>query len=102
MTQGLTSIQRQHLRRLAHEIRPMVQVGKQGLTDGVRINADRALDDHELVKVKFLNFQDQKRELTEELVHATNSVLISLVGNIALLYRRQPDPDRRKIELPAR
>ncbi len=96
----LTNAQRQHLRRLAHEIRPLVQIGKQGLTDGVRMNLDQALATHELVKVKFLDYRDQKEELTDDLVRTTGSVLIGLVGNIATLYRQQPDPDKRKIELP--
>ena len=96
----LTNAQRQHLRRLAHELRPLVQIGKQGLTDGVRTNLDQALATHELVKVKFLDFQDQKEELTDELVHTTQSVLIGLIGNIATLYRQQPDPDKWKIRLP--
>ncbi len=96
----LTNAQRQHLRRLAHQIKPLVQIGKQGLTEGVRQTVDQALETHELVKVKFLDFQDQKEELTDELVHTTESVLIGLIGNIATLYRQQPDPDKRKIRLP--
>ena len=96
----LTNAERQHLRRLAHQIKPLVQIGKQGLTEGVRQTVDQALETHELVKVKFLDFQDQKEELTDELVHTTESVLIGLIGNIATLYRQQPDPDKRKIRLP--
>ena len=96
----LTNAQRQHLRRLAHQIKPVVQIGKQGLTDNVRLNVDRALETHELIKVKFLDFQDQKAELTGDLVRTTGSVLIGLVGNIATLYREQPDRDKRKIRLP--
>ena len=97
----LTNAQRQHLRRLAHQIKPLVQIGKQGLTEGVRQTVDQALETHELVKVKFLDFQDQKEELTDELIHTTESVLIGLIGNIATLYRQQPDPDKRKIRLPS-
>jgi RNA-binding protein len=96
----LTNAQRQHLRRLANPLKPLVQIGKQGLTDGVRISVDRSLGSHELVKVKFLDYQDQKEDLTDDLVRTTDSILVALVGNIATLYREQPDPEKRKIVLP--
>ena len=97
----LTNAQRQYLRRLAHQLRPMVQIGKQGLTEGVRMNIDQALETHELIKVKFLEFQDEKEALTDDLVQTTESVLIGLIGNVATLYRQQPDPEKRKIRLPS-
>jgi RNA-binding protein len=96
----LANAQRQHLRRLAHELRPVVQIGKEGLTDRVRGAVDVALASHELIKVKFLGYQDQKHELTDDLARSTDSVLIGLVGNVATLYREQPDPDKRKIHWP--
>ena len=97
----LSNAQRQHLRRLANPMQPIVQIGKQGLTDGVRSNVDRALDAHELVKVKLLDFQDEKDAIVADLVQATRSTLIGLIGGVAILYREQPDPDRRKIDLPS-
>ena len=99
--QHLTNAQRQYLRRLAHQLKPMVQIGKQGLTEGVRMNVDQALETHELIKVKFLEFQDEKEALTDELIQTTESVLIGLIGNVATLYRQQPDPEKRKIRLPS-
>jgi RNA-binding protein len=96
----LTNAQRQHLRRLANPLKALVQIGKQGLTDGVRTSADRSLAIHELIKVKFLGFQDQKEELTDDLTRSTGSILVQLVGNTATLYREQPDPEKRKIWLP--
>ncbi len=99
--QHLTNAQRQYLRRLAHQLKPMVQIGKQGLTEGVRMNVDQALETHELIKVKFLEFQDEKEALTDDLIQTTESVLIGLIGNVATLYRQQPDPEKRKIRLPS-
>jgi RNA-binding protein len=96
----LTNAQRQHLRRLANPLRPLVQVGKQGLTSGVLSSIDQSLASHELIKVKFLDFQDQKEELTDDLARTTGSILVALVGNTATLYREQPDPEKRKITLP--
>ncbi len=99
--QELTNGQRQYLRRLAHDLRPLVQIGKQGLTDQSLATIDHTLDAHELIKVKFLDFQDQKQELSETIAAQLNTILVGIVGNIATFYREQSDPDKRKIVLPA-
>ena len=51
---------------------------------------DTALKDHELVKVKFEAFKEQKHELVPQLVSGSNSVLILRVGNVAVLHRPRP------------
>lgn len=96
----LTNAQRQYLRRLAHELRPIVQIGKQGLSDQAMATIDRALDAHELIKVKFLSFQDEKHELSQTMSDQLGAVLVSLIGNVATLYRRQSDPEKQQIALP--
>ena len=96
----LSNAQHQYLRRLANQLKPVIQIGKNGLSSQALSAIDNALETHELIKVKFLDFQDQKHELADDLASTTGSVLVGLVGNIATLYRRQSDPDRRKIELP--
>jgi RNA-binding protein len=50
--------------------------------------------------VKFLDFQDERHALSQEIAERLNASLISVIGNVATLYRQQPDPDRRRIELP--
>ena len=96
----LTNAQRAHLRRLAHHLKPVVQIGKQGLTSAVQASVDETLNAHELIKVKFMDFRDQKQELAEELVGASGSALVGMIGNIAILYRQQQEPQKRKIVLP--
>jgi RNA-binding protein len=95
----LTSGQRQHLRRLAHDLRPIAQVGKRGLTDQVVAAVDEALAAHELIKVKFLEFQDERRPLAETLAEATQSALVGIIGNTAMLYRPHPERERRRVSL---
>jgi RNA-binding protein len=99
--QNLSSGQRQWLRKLAHDLRPTAQVGKNGLTEQVVASVHEALSAHELIKVKFVDHQDQRRALTDTLAEETGSTLVSIIGNVAILYRRQEDPERRKIALPA-
>ncbi|MBA3468301.1 MAG: ribosome assembly RNA-binding protein YhbY [Herpetosiphonaceae bacterium] len=97
---NLNSGQRQYLRRLAHDLRPVVQIGKQGLTAAVIAAVDTALTAHELIKVKFGEFKDEKSALADQLTEATDSALVGLVGNVAILFREHPEPTERQIVLP--
>lgn len=98
--QELTNAQRTYLRKLAHDLTPLVQLGKNGLTAEVQASIGQALDVHELIKVKFLDFRDEKRELTATIATDADATVIMIIGNIAILYREQPDALRRKIRLP--
>lgn len=95
----LSSAQRAELKRLAHHLDPVVLIGKQGVGDmQVRAAAD-ALEAHELIKVKFNEFKDEKTALLEEITARTGSVLVGMIGHVAILYKRQPNPEKRRIEL---
>jgi RNA-binding protein len=93
----LTGKQRRHLRALGHELKPIVQVGKGGIDDGVVKAIDQALADHELIKVKVACLD--RHEAADELAAQTHSEVAQVLGNIVLLYR--PDPDEPQIKLPA-
>lgn len=97
---NLTSGQRQYLRKLAHEIKPTAMVGKNGLTEQVVAAVDQELVARELIKVKFLEYQDQRQSLAATLVEETGSVLVALIGNTAIIYRQSMDPEQRRVELP--
>jgi RNA-binding protein len=95
----LTGKQRRHLRGLAHDLRPIVQVGKGGLDDGLLAAVDRALVDHELIKVKLGEAAGLDRHAAADaLARATTSELAQVLGNIIVLYRAHPDDPQ--IELP--
>jgi len=96
----LTSSQRKRLRGLAHALEPLVHVGKSGVTDELATQIDRALDAHELVKVRFLEGKSEKAELVAELCARTGAAAAGTVGHVAILYREHPDPEKRRIELP--
>ena len=96
----LTGTQKKHLRGLAHSLKPVVQVGRNGLTDPVIQSIDEALADHELIKVRLADPQGQKRELADEIAARTGSARVGLVGNVVTLYRQHPDPEERRIEVP--
>lgn len=95
----LTSAQRKRLRGLAHPLEPVVQVGQKGLVRSVVDEVDRALGHHELIKVKLAGEREERRELALELARRVGAGLVGVIGTVAILYRRHPDPDARKITL---
>jgi RNA-binding protein len=96
----LSTNQRQWLRKTAHDLRPSAQIGKNGLTEQVVQAVSESLAANELIKVKFLDHQDQRHALSETLAEETGSELVAMIGNVAILYREQPDHERRTIVLP--
>ncbi len=95
----LTSTQRKQLRSLAHHLNPVVLIGKNGITETVVQSADQALEAHELIKVRFVERKDEKREMIEELASRSGCHIAGVVGHTAILYRQQRDPAKRRIEL---
>jgi RNA-binding protein len=95
----LTGKQRRHLRALGHELHAIVQVGKDGIDDGLVAAVDQALADHELVKIKIGESANMDRhEAADALAARTKSDVAQVLGNTVLLYR--PDPDEPVIQLP--
>jgi RNA-binding protein len=60
---------------------------------------DLALKDHELIKVKFGEFKEAKKEMSGEIANATKSEVVGIIGNIAILYRQHPQTEKRKIKI---
>jgi RNA-binding protein len=94
----LTNRQLTKLKGLGQLLEPVVRVGHAGLSEAFLASLNQALDDHELVKVRFSDFKEQKKELSPKLAELTASRLIMRVGNVVVLYRQQADPARRKIQ----
>ena len=91
----LSDRQRRHLRALAHELHPLVRLGSAGLTEAVARETDRALGDHELIKVKSPGGDRDARDAAfAELARRTGSVLVQRIGNVAVLYRAKPELPR--------
>ncbi len=98
----LTSIQAKFLRGIAHALKPVVFVGQKGVTQALIASTDEAFQRHELIKVKFIDFKEkeQKKEIAAALENKTNSQLAGMIGHVAIFYRPQDDPEKRKIVLP--
>jgi len=86
----LSEKQKKHLRRLAHPLSPVVMLGNAGLTDAVVNELDRALTDHELVKVSARVGDRAARDTAlESLAARTASALVQRVGHVGVFYRRR-------------
>jgi len=100
----LKGVQKKYLRGLAHSEKPLVFVGQKGITPALIKAVDEALETHELIKVKFLEFKekDQKDEVSGIIEKETGSEIVGMIGHVAIFYRCQKDPEKRKIILPKR
>ena len=95
----LSEKQRKHLRRLAHPLNPVVMLGTAGLTDAVAAELERALGDHELVKVSArVGDREARNAALAALASRTASELVQRVGHVGVFYRRRKELS--KIVLP--
>ena len=89
--ENLTSKQRKEFEKAAHDLEPVVIIGGNGATEGVVKMIDDCLTHHELIKVKFNEFKDEKKEITDNIVNELGATLIRIIGNVAILYRENPE-----------
>ena len=96
----LTSAQKKFLKGKAHALEPVVMVGKSGVTQNLIKLTKDSLAAHELIKVRFVDFKEEKKHLTQEIAEKTNSVMVGMIGHVAILYRQNPNQEKRRIDLP--
>lgn len=90
--------QRKFLEKSAHDLTPLVQIGGAGLTENQISQIDRLLNEHELIKIKFNEFKEEKHELSADISQNTDSTFVRLIGNVLILYRPAKEPNDRKFE----
>jgi RNA-binding protein len=100
----LKGYQKKFLKGLAHRLKPVVFIGQRGLSRNLIGSIHDALDTHELIKVKFVEFKEkqQKTAMAETIEAETDCRLVGLIGHTAIFYRQHADPEKRKIKLPLR
>ena len=96
----MTGAQKAYLRGLAQNLKPLLHIGKNGLTDAAGKELDALLAHHELVKVKFDTAgREERKSLSADLAQKTGSTLIGAVGRTAVYYLPNPDPAKRTIRV---
>jgi RNA-binding protein len=93
----LNSNQKRQLKSMAHHLKPVVYIGKHGMSGTLMTAIDQALNDHELIKIKFVDFKDKKRDFIDKIGNDMRAEIISLIGNIATLFRPSNNEAKRKI-----
>ena len=90
--------ERKSLRKQAHHLKPTVFLGKDGLTETVVSALKESLDAHELIKVRFVDFKESKKDLAGQLAMRSESELVGMIGHLVILFREHPDESKRKVK----
>jgi RNA-binding protein len=91
----LTTAQNRALKKLAHDLKPVVIVGQHGLSENVLNEIDTTLDTHELIKVKLAGADKQDRKvLSSDIMERLSAELVQIIGRVAIFYR--PNPKKKK------
>ncbi|MDQ8997430.1 ribosome assembly RNA-binding protein YhbY [Acinetobacter soli] len=86
---ALSIQERKRLRQIGHALNPVVMIGGQGLTEGVIEETNRALNDHELIKIKIAGEdRDARTQVIDALIAETQAEVVQKIGKIALLYKK--------------
>ena len=91
----LTQEQKKQFKSIGHHLKPIVTIADNGLTEGVLAELDRALNDHELIKIQLrLAERDDRKAILDELCQKSSSILVQSIGKVALIYRKNPKPNK--------
>lgn len=92
----LNNKQKQHLKSLAHPLKPVVLLGANGLTEGVLAEIENALEHHELIKVKVPTDEREVRAaIGDAICRETGASLVQTIGKTLVLYRPAQEPTIR-------
>lgn len=94
---ALTGKQRRKLRALGHHLEPVVIIGQGGVTEGVVGAVAQALEDHELIKIKFGEGPEDRHEGADKLAAQTGADVAQVLGKTALLYKPRKEKPKIKV-----
>jgi RNA-binding protein len=91
---ALTSEKIKAFKSIGHKLKPVVTISENGLSEGVKKELERALNDHELIKIKITcEDRTEKKELIKVLCQTCQCQPIQAIGNIVLVYRASKEPN---------
>jgi len=94
---SLKASQKKNLRAQVHHLKPVVTVADKGLSESVVAEIERALNDHELIKIKLRGERETRKAWAESIAEQCHAELIQSIGQVASFYRK--NPDKAAIEL---
>ena len=96
----LNTKQRKHLKALSHHIKPKINIGKDGLTEGVILSINEHIEKNELIKIKFSQNKENKNEISTLICDKVKCKQVNIIGNSLTVYKKSSDPKYCQIELP--
>ena len=82
------------------KLKPVVIIGQKGLSDNLHAEIERALKDHELIKIRIpAGSKSEKREFSRSLCLRHEAALVESIGNVIVIFRRNADRDRYAAQL---
>lgn len=90
MPTPLSPADRRRLRGKGQLLEPVLKVGHNGIGGPFLASVNAELSLHELIKIKFTDFKEQRHELADQIAAGTDSSLVQVVGHVALFYRKNP------------
>ena len=95
----LSGKEKKYLRGLAHALNPVVLIGRNGYTEQVEAQINEALAAHELIKIKFIDYIDEKKEIAGKIAENLNCECYGSIGHTFIFFRQNENPEKRKIEI---
>ena len=91
----LTNNQKKYLRSLAHDLKPFVMIGQNGLSESVLAEINTTMLKHELIKIKLrLDNRKEKQQILEKIIEFSHAELVQIIGGFLVIYRHFDDnPD---------
>ena len=90
----LSAADKKQYRAIAHNLNPIIIVGDNGLSEGLIEELNRALHDHELIKVKIAQRdRDERQQMIDELVKISGAELVQSIGKVIVLLKKNPKPN---------
>jgi len=95
MLKKKSNCQKSYLRKEGQALKPVIQIGKNGLSESLIESIQEALNNHELVKIKFVEHKDKKHQIIESIIRETESQLIQTLGHTILIFRENLDKNAK-------
>lgn len=96
----MKGFEKAYLRGVGQKQVTSIHVGKQGLSEALLKEIDRQLEREELIKIRIASYHKEKDDLAERIAAESGATVIGIVGHTLLLYRKHPEPKKRRIRLP--
>ena len=92
---SLTQEQKKQFKAIGHFLKPVLTVADNGLSEGVLAELDRALNDHELIKVQLrIGEREDRKAILDQLCQSDSAELVQSIGKVAVIYRKNPKPNK--------